>query len=84
LLLFDLFLGSLCGSDDFGELGSDRLVIVLYVLLHLKSESLDGSFKFLLLLLFVAFLPGVDKLEETVSTGDLGLVVMNELPNLSL
>lgn len=84
LLFLDLLLGALSSSNDFRELGSDCLIIILDVLLHLKPESLDGTLEFLLLFLLVSILPCIDQLKKTVATGYLGLIVMNNLPDLSL
>lgn len=84
LLFLDLLLGALSSPNDLRELGSDCLIIVLNVLLHLKPESLDGTLEFLLLFLLVPLLPRIDQLKKTVSTGHLGLIVMNDLPDLSL
>ena len=84
MLFLYLLLCALSSSNDFGELGSDRLIIILDVLLHLKPESLDGTFEFLFLFLLVSILPRIDQLKETVATGHLGLIVMDDLPDLSL
>jgi len=84
LLFLDLFLGALSSPNDLRELGSDGLVIILDVLLHLKAEGLDGTLKFLFLFLLVSLLPRIDQLKQTVAARHLGLIVMNNLPDLSL
>jgi hypothetical protein len=84
LLFLDLLLGALSGSNDLRELGGDGLVIILDVFLHLKAQGLDGSLEFLLLFLLISLLPRIDQLEKTVAAGHLGLIVMNNLPDLGL
>ena len=84
LLFLDLLLGALSGSNDLRELGGDGLIIILDVLLHLKAESLDGTLEFLLLFLLVSLLPRINQLKETVAAGHLGLIVVNDLPDLGL
>ena len=84
MLFLDLFLGALSSPNDLRELGGDGLVIILDVLLHLKPESLDGTLEFLFLFLLVSLLPRIDQLKKTVAARHLGLIVMDDLPDLGL
>ena len=54
------------------------------VLFHLKPQGFDGTLEFLLLLLLVSLLPRIYQLKKTVAAGNLGLIIMYDLPDLSL
>lgn len=84
MLFLDLLLGALSSPNDLRELGGDGLIIILDVFLHLEAEGLDGTLEFLFLFLLVSLLPRIDQLKQTVAAGHLGLIVMNDLPDLSL
>lgn len=84
MLFLDLLLGALSSPNDLRELGGDGLIIILDVFLHLEAEGLDGTLEFLFLFLLVSLLPRIDQLKQTVAAGHLGLIVMNDLPDLGL